>query len=226
MAESAGTEVHADPDMIRLIDEDVHVMVTAPDRAELRFRHRLQVLERHLGPERILKELVVHALLAMASDAEGDVIDNVIHDGVDARQDVRGHGIRADRQVSASDIEPDAADGDQARVGHDSADGLGVPLMAVRAQHGPLAADIQAAVDLRDRVGIVVSKDGYAHGLNSPFKAGGLANLFAKPPAPVNLRAFVSVLFYLPEFGGREGCRTLLSLLARQSRLYGTCAPK
>ena len=69
MAEAAAAEVHAHPDGARLVGEDVHVVVAAPDRAELLPRLVVQRLRGARGGDGVPRRVVEQRVVDGASSA-------------------------------------------------------------------------------------------------------------------------------------------------------------
>ena len=82
----------------------------------------------------------------------------------DLGTDLRAGLVGADREVAARDIEADARDGNEIAIRDDAANRLGIALVAVGAQNGARSADRHAAVDLRHRRLIMLTKNTNAHG--------------------------------------------------------------
>ena len=70
VTESARTEVHADPDPVRFIGENIDIMISAADGAELSGRALFQIAHRLQTPRRIFKQFVIDSRFAGPADTE------------------------------------------------------------------------------------------------------------------------------------------------------------
>ena len=151
MAESARSEMDADPDPVRFIGENIDVMIASADRAELSRGSLLQLSHWRQTPGGIVKKLVVDPFLTRLADAERNVANNVIHDLFDRRGNLREGGVGSDGEISAGDVEADAGKRNLICVSNDAPDRLGIALVTVRAENAALAASGNAPLDLGDR---------------------------------------------------------------------------
>ena len=133
-AEAARAEVHADPHVVRLVGEHVHVVVAAAHGAELVARLGAQpfplVLARQRVPRRIREQRVVAGRVAGAvlpSHAERDRILNGVGQLGESRSQPRRGQVGADRGVAARDVEPDSHHGHLVAVRGHAADRHDVP---------------------------------------------------------------------------------------------------
>jgi hypothetical protein len=101
---------------------------------------------------------MVDALRIRPADSEADLPSDIIEDGVDPRLDLCRRRVEAHRHVSAGNVEADAADRDVLLISDNAADWMRIAEMAVGAEHaGDSAADLHAALHLRDRLGVVLA---------------------------------------------------------------------
>jgi hypothetical protein len=97
MAESSGAEMHSYPDPALLVFENVHIVVAATNRSELRSGH---IPQRGRLPKSravrslrdlpgiivvVVEQLVIDRFLVLAGKPEGDRVADVIHDAPDVR---------------------------------------------------------------------------------------------------------------------------------------------
>jgi len=163
VAETARSEVDADPDAVRFVDKDINVVVAAADRAELLLRHVLEVRERLLAPERVIEQLVLDARLVVAAHAERNRADDFVHDLPDLGTNRRAGRVGANGKVAARDIESDPRNGNKIAIGDDTANRLRIPLVPIGTEHGTRPTHRHAAVDLHHRRLIVITKNTNAH---------------------------------------------------------------
>src|SRR5205085_3667953 len=166
VTESARTKMHAHPNSVLFIGENIDVMVPASDRAELIDRGLLQLAHRRQLPRRIVEQLVIDSRFAFLADAEGNIAHDIVHDFFHRRRDLRSSRVGANGEIAAGDIEADTGEPDLVRVSYYAADRLRVTFVAVRAQDRPLAARRHAPFDLRDRRFVVLSKYFGVHRVN------------------------------------------------------------
>src|SRR6185436_13716273 len=157
VAEAARAEVDADPEpAVRAILEQVHVMVAAADGAELRLRQREQrsLLRDRAVRDGIEDRRVANRLVVLAAHAERDRAPDLVHHA--AHVEVRGGEIRSHRAVAARDVVADARGHDDRLRGEDAADRHRIALVVVGAEHAArlVAARVEAAIDLRARIGL------------------------------------------------------------------------
>ena len=158
---------------IRLVDEDVDVVVAAADGAELRPGLAAQPVARVARQripcpaleQRMIDRGIVGAVLP--ADAERDDVLNLVGDlrqPIDAVRRAVQRQVGANRRVAAGDVEPDADHRHLLGVGSHAADRHDVAQMPVGHQRRALGAagDI---VELRQRVGFVLAEDGDVRGL-------------------------------------------------------------
>lgn len=123
--EPARAEVHADPDEAVVAREEVDVVVARADRAELVAGDlREPPLRAKAGLEDRLEHRVVDRLGVVAPDAEGDAVDDRVHDAREVGAQVVDAQVGANGLVAAPDIETDSARRDVLRVGQHAADRL------------------------------------------------------------------------------------------------------
>ncbi len=84
---------------------------------------------------------------------------HVVHDRFELRRNLFALRVRQDGEISAGDIEADPAQRDFILVGNDTADGLRVSFVPIRAQHAALPTLRHAPFDLLDRCLIVLAED-------------------------------------------------------------------
>ena len=168
MPEAAAAEVHANPDRVRLVDEDIDVVIAAADGAELRPRLAAQPLARmprqrvpRRAPEqRMIDGSIVGAVLP--ANAEGDDVLDLVGD---LRQPIDEAGravqrqVGANRGVAAGDVETDADHRHLPGVGRHAADRHDVAQVPVGHQRRAFGA-AGDVVELRQRVRFVVAEDG------------------------------------------------------------------
>src|SRR5438270_8482504 len=166
VTESARTKMHAHPNSVLFIGENIDVMIPASDGAELIGRGLLQFAHRRQLPRRIVEQLVIDSRFAFLADAEGTIAHDVVHDFFHRRRDLRSSRVDANGEIAAGDIEADTGERDLVRVSDYAADRLRVTFVAVRAQDRPLAPRRHAPFDLRDRRFVVLAKDFGVHPVN------------------------------------------------------------
>src|SRR5690625_5571009 len=103
MTEAAAAEVHAHPDAVLLIHEQVDVMVAAANRAELLAGEGFE-LARHGDVPRgvVVEQLVVDIFLVLAPDPERQRLPEVIHNRADIGADEIGRASCRGRMSIAS----------------------------------------------------------------------------------------------------------------------------
>ena len=162
VAEPARAEVHADPDEAVVAREQVDVVVARADRAELVARHLHEsALRAEVGLEDRVEHRVVDRLGVVASHAEGDAREDVVHDARQVGAHVVDADVGADGLVAAADVVADAARRDVVRVGEHAADRLRVADVAVGADRGgDGVAGLGAAAQLLDGARLDVALHG------------------------------------------------------------------
>ena len=129
--------MHADPNPLLLVGEDVHIVVSRPDRSQLLRAHAEQfALRLKVGVLNLLKHGVVYRLGVGPSHSESDQTRNVVHDR--RHVDVFQLGVCQDCLVSASDVVADSAWRDMVFVRDGTTDRLAVTDVMVGAKYGEL----------------------------------------------------------------------------------------
>ena len=165
MAEAPRAEVHADPDMVFLIGEQVDVVIAAADRAELLARLGAQAIAlvpvRHRVPSRILEKRIVGRRVVSAvpqTHTERQRRLDLVGQLAQPRLDLRQLQIGADRGVAAGDVESHPYDRDLVAVRRHATDRHDIPQVSVGHERGPLGAARDIA-QLVQRVGLMRTKD-------------------------------------------------------------------
>src|SRR5467141_3856661 len=109
VAKPTRTKMHTDPNAILFIGEKIDIMISATDRSKLVGRHRLQLTHWLQLPGGIVKHLVFNARFTFLSNAERNVAHDVVHNFLDRELQLRALHVGADGEISARDVEPDAA---------------------------------------------------------------------------------------------------------------------
>src|SRR5437667_3169121 len=173
-SEAARAEVDADPDLVFLISEHVHVVIARADGAELLARLGTQTVAlvpvRHRVPGRILEQRIVGGRIVRAvpqAHAERQRGLNLVGQLTQPPPplDLRQLQIGADRSVAAGDIESHADHGDLVAVRRDAADRHDIAQMPVRHERGALGAARDIA-QLLQSVGLVRAEDCRRYGHN------------------------------------------------------------
>src|SRR5260370_40757037 len=101
--------MHAHPDPLLLVRENINIMISTAHGAELLSRDRLQITDRFELPRRIVEQFVLDARFAFAPDPERNFAHHVVHDLVDLRRSLLQPGVRYDSEIAAGDVKTDAA---------------------------------------------------------------------------------------------------------------------
>ena len=132
VTEAAAAEVDADPDAVILVDEQVDVVVARADGTELLARHLLERRDGLQLPGVVVEQFVVDVFLVAAADAEGERLEDVVHDRGDLGAHLVGVRVETHGLVTAGDVIADARGRDVLAVGDYAADRHRVPEVVVR----------------------------------------------------------------------------------------------
>src|SRR5262249_48917716 len=147
VAEATRTEMDADPHPALFVFEQVDIVITGSDCAELLACHLLEVGGAGLVPQRTLEEFVIDLLLVDAAEPETNRARNVTHDLVHRPRDVSENHVGAYRHVAAADIEADTADRHVVLIRNHATNRLGIAEMPVGTQNaGDAAAHAHATL--------------------------------------------------------------------------------
>jgi hypothetical protein len=149
VSQSAGAEVHADPHAVLFIGEEIDVVISAANRAQLLASHFLERCNGFAFPGSAIKQGVIDPFCVAASHAEANRVPDLVHDFLDGGAKGGSRHVEQNGFVATGDIVANAAGTDGVSIGDDSADGHGVTLVVVGHQ-GHFVSGLCARLDLGD----------------------------------------------------------------------------
>ena len=102
---------------------------------------------------------MVYAHLRLAPDAEGNVVHDIVHDSRNRPLNLRKRFVRPDREISARNIEADAAQRNLVFISDDATNWLRVPFVSVGTKHAAFAAGSNASFNLFQRRLVVLTEN-------------------------------------------------------------------
>src|SRR5262249_19440378 len=147
--------MHTNPDAVLFVGENINVMISSADGAELIARRLLKSRHRGHPPRFIVEQFVIDSCFRFSPDAKGNVAHDVVHDRFDFRPYVTAPGVSKNGEIAAGDIEADTGKRNFVFVGDNATDRLRITLVAVRAKNSVLATGVDTILDLPQRRFIV-----------------------------------------------------------------------
>src|SRR5262249_18516001 len=138
------------PDAVLLVGEQIHVVISGADRAQLLSGHFLEWRHGTGLPRIAFEQRMVDTFVVAAADAEADGAPDIVHDALDGFAKLFAGHVNADGFVAAGDVIADAGGADGVLVGDDAADGHSVALVVV-GHEGDSVGGAGAGLNLRNR---------------------------------------------------------------------------